>query len=167
MEKLPYALISCLATGAPWSEQTEGTTFQDFMASTFGSSVAGGVPSQSQDMEFSCAHPSRNGSNSILKGASACHFPDARETPRVIFAVRGLWLSAGEADTIRSPLPGKSVTKFWLAVRARQEIVIPADVGNDRSSPYRRRPSEIAACLPPGLLSRIQQGILESVENAE
>ena len=89
MERTPYALISCLATGAPWNEQTWGTTFEDFMHSTFGSFVEGGVPSQGQDSEFSCAFPSRNGSNSMVKGSSACYVSDAGETPRVIFAVCG------------------------------------------------------------------------------
>eukprot|EP00959_Pyramimonas_sp_CCMP1952_P122718 2565270-Pyramimonas_sp.AAC.1 len=59
------------------------------MLDTFGSSIDGGGPSESQDSEFSCEHPSRNGSNSLLKGSAACRFPDARETPRVILAVRG------------------------------------------------------------------------------
>eukprot|EP00959_Pyramimonas_sp_CCMP1952_P390386 8180431-Pyramimonas_sp.AAC.1 len=76
------------------------------MRDTFGASIDGGGPSRSQDLEFSCAHAARNGSNSLLKGPAACRFPDAREAPRVILAVRGAWLPSGEADVIHSTLPG-------------------------------------------------------------
>ena len=68
MERAPYALITCLGTWAPWSEQVAGTTFEDFMQRTFGSTVLGAVPSQAQDMEFSCAHRTRSGSNIMIKG---------------------------------------------------------------------------------------------------
>ena len=124
----PYAFVTCLGTGAPWREQIEDTAFDDFMVATFGSAIAGGVPSQRQDMEFSCAHPTRNGSNSLLKGASACYVPEARETPRIVFSLRGLWLPAGEARIIRSPEPGKSATKFWLAIRASEEVKFRVDL---------------------------------------
>ena len=165
MAKNPYVFITCLATGAPWCEQSEGTAFAYFMHTTFGSSIVGGVPSQVQDMEFSCAHPTRNGSNSMLKGPSACFVPDVLETPRVVFTVRGLWLPDGEADIIRSPVPGRSATKFWIAIRASEEIIIPFRLANDRWSPYRRRPSEMSF-LPPRLVEQIQQAVLESVKAA-
>ena len=107
MERAPYALITCLATGAPWSEQRAGMSFDDFMQSAFGSSVDG-VPSQEQDLEFSCAHPSRNGSNCLLKGSDACDYPEAKETPRVIISVRGLWRPDDGMPFLRSPLTDKS-----------------------------------------------------------
>eukprot|EP00959_Pyramimonas_sp_CCMP1952_P170434 3561306-Pyramimonas_sp.AAC.1 len=72
------------------------------MVNTFGASLPDGVPSGSQDEEFSCAHPARNGSTCLLKGRAACQFPDAVETPRVILAVRGAWLPRVEADVIHS-----------------------------------------------------------------
>ena len=167
MAKHPYAFVTCLGTGAPWCEQTEDTTFDDFMVTTFGSAVAGGVPSQHQDMEFSCAHPTRNGSNSLLKGASACYVPEARETPRVVFSLRGLCLPKGEARIIRSsPEPGKSATKFWLAIRASEEVKIPCRFANDRYSQYRRRPADICDCLQASLLEEIRKAVLESVASA-
>ena len=109
MSQAPYAFVCCMATGAPWSEQQAGTSFDEFMQRAFGCNVDG-VPSEEQDVEFSCAHPSRNGSNSLMKGPQACNHPDARETPRVIIAVRGLWRPRDNMPIIRSPLPGKSVT---------------------------------------------------------
>eukprot|EP00959_Pyramimonas_sp_CCMP1952_P169699 3545163-Pyramimonas_sp.AAC.1 len=86
MERCPYALVTLLATGAPWGEQGEGKDFEEFMVNTFGASLLDGVPSGSQDAEFGCAHPARNGSNYLLKGRAACQFPDAVETPRAILA---------------------------------------------------------------------------------
>ena len=160
----PYAFVTCLGTGAPWCEQTEDTTFDDFMVTTFGSAVAGGVPSQHQDMEFSCAHPTRNGSNSLLKGPSACYVPEARETPRVVFSLRGLWLPKGEARIIRSsPEPGKSATKFWLAIRASEEVKIPCRLANDRYSQYRRRSADICDCLQSSLLEEIRKAVCPHV----
>ena len=153
-KKHPYAFVTCLGTGAPGCEQAANTPFDRFMDTTFGSAVAGGVPSQHQDMEFSCAHPTRNGSNSLLKGPSACYVPEARETPRVVFSLRGLWLPAGEARIIRSPEPGKSATKFWLAIRASEEVKIPSRLANDRFSQYRRRPADIRDCLQPVYLHK-------------
>ena len=129
-------------------------TFDNFMTATFGSSLAGGEPSQEQDMEFSCAHPTRNGSNSMLK----------EETGRVVFSLRGLWLSADRGDIIRSPDLGRSVTKFWLAVRSKQEFTISDRLGNDRHSLYRRRPADIAGQFPPELLERVKDAVLQTVE---
>eukprot|EP00959_Pyramimonas_sp_CCMP1952_P232987 4869252-Pyramimonas_sp.AAC.1 len=60
MERRPCALVTLLATGAPWSEQEDGKEFEEFMVNTFGASLPDGVPPGSQDAEFSCAHPARN-----------------------------------------------------------------------------------------------------------
>ena len=84
-ERAPYAFVTCMDTGAPWSEQKADMSFVNFMDSAFASRVDG-EPSQTQDLEFSCAHPSRNGSNCLLKGKHACDYPEARETPRVIIS---------------------------------------------------------------------------------
>ena len=167
MARTPYALITVLGTGAPWCEQETDTTFEHFMHATFGSTIVQGLPSQAQDMEFSCAHPTRNGSNSMLKGSSACFLSGARETPRIILTVRGLWMPAGEADIIRSPELGRSATKFWLAISVSREITIPPQLANDRYSLYRRRPSEIVDCVSEGDLSRIQNAVLQSVKRAQ
>ena len=164
MERTHYAFVTCLVTGAPWSEQPEGITFDNFMMKTFESSLAGGEPSQAQDREFSCAHPIRNGSNSMLKGPDACIGFDNQETGRVIFSLRGLWSSADRGDIIRSPELGRSPTKFWLAVRSKQEVTIPDGLGNDRNSPFRRRPADIAGLLPPELLEQVKDVALETVE---
>ena len=164
MERTHYAFVTCLVTGAPWSEQPEGITFDNFMMKTFESSLAGGEPSQAQDREFSCAHPIRNGSNSMLKGPDACIGFDNQETGRVIFSLRGLWSSADRGDIIRSPELGRSPTKFWLAVRSKQEVTIPDGLGNDRNSPFRRRPADIAGQFPPELLERVKDAVLQTVE---
>ena len=163
-KKKPYAFITCLGTGAPWCEQAEDTTFDDFMTAAFGSSLAGAVPSEAQDAEFSCAHPTRNGSNSMTKKASACIDFDLQETPRVVFSLRGLWLPAGRDDIIRSSDLDRSGTKFWVAVRCEQAFTIPSTLGNDRKSPYRRHPSEIAGVLPDDLLKAIRTAVLDTEE---
>ena len=165
-ELVPYAFVTCMATGAPWSEQKAGTAFDAFLLSHFGSCVDGG-PSQVQDLEFSCAHPSRSGSNSLLKGKDACNYAEARETPRVIISVRGLWRRDDGKDVVSSPLPGNSFTKFWLAVRAKEQIIIPDRIANDRSSVYRRHPETIAGVLPGELLSKIRNAILDCIVRAE
>ena len=141
MSRVPYAFVSCFGTGAPWSEQTPGTDFDDFMWRSFGSTVENGSPSQPQDSEFSCALPSKSGANSLVKGVSACHHPAGRERSRLVLAFRGLWMPPDAADVIRSPRCGRPETKFWLAVRAEAEVVIPSKVGSDRSQPRRRAPS--------------------------
>ena len=151
MTMAPYVCISCFATGAPWSEQKQGMTYDEFMAKSFGFESDWGTPTQGQDQEFCCAHPSRNGSNSLLKGLDACLPAIAdqnvpRETGRVIIAIRGLLLSTNAADSVYYPV-SSSPTDFWFAVRTPKEIVIEAELGNDRQSPYRRRPYEIVAFL--------------------
>ena len=167
MARVPYALVACFSTGAPWSEQLPGTDFHDFMRRSFGSTVENGSPSQPQDLEFSCAFPTRSGSNSLIKGASACHLPAGVERSRFVLAVRGLWMQPNALGIIRSPSVGRSGTKFWLAIRAKAEVVIPADLGNDRNQPLRRVPSELSACLPPELLRNIKSATHGSVAIAE
>ena len=103
----------------------------------------------------------------MLKGVAACNVPDVRETPRAIIAVRGLLLPSGLADTIHNIPPSRPCTKFWLAVRAKQAVLIPSNLGNDRSSCYRRRPSEFASCLSQELLVKIKQEILVAIDTAE
>ena len=94
MARTQYAFVTCLATGAPWSQQPAGTTFDNLMTATLGSPVAGGVPSEEPDMEFGCAYPTCTGSNGMSKESSACDGFDVQETPHVLFSVRGLWLPA-------------------------------------------------------------------------
>ena len=167
MERTHYVFVTCLLTGAPWSEQPQKMTFKDFMKHTFESSIAGAEPSQGQDYEFSCAHPTRNGSNSMLKGPNACiGIDDLQETGRVIFSLRGLWSSVDRGDIIRSP-EGRSFTKFWLAVRSKKEVTIPDRLGNDRYSPYRRRAADIAGLLPPELLEQVKEEVLQTVETLQ
>ena len=142
-------------------------TFDNFMTATFGSSLAGGEPSEVQDMEFSCAHPTRNGSNSMSKGPSACIGFELQQTPRVVLSLRGLWLPAGRKDIIRSSDLSKPGPKFWLAVPSEQEVRISAELGNDRRSPYRRHPANIAGEFPPELLKQIKEAVLQTVEMAQ
>ena len=164
----PYAFVTCLGYGAPWSEQTEDTPFEKFMETTFGSAIDGAVPSEGQDMEFSCAHPTRSGSNSLLKGSAACHMPGGRETPRVVFSLRGLWLPQGRAKIIRSrPEESRSATKFWIAIQAKEKVTIPEHLANDRSSLYRRRPAELKHCLQADLLDAVREAVLETVSSAQ
>ena len=167
MARTPYAFITVLGTGAPWCEQETDTTFEHFMRTTFGSTIRQGLPSEAQDMEFSCAHPTRNGSNSMLKGSSACFLRGARETPRIILAVRGFWMPEGETEIIRSPELGRSVTKFWLAIPVSREVTIPSRLANDRHSLHRRRPSEIVDCVSEEDLVRIQNAVLQTVKRAQ
>ena len=129
-EWVPYAFVTCMATGAPWSEQKAGTAFDAFLLSHFGSCVDG-APAQVQDLEFSCAHPSRSGSNSLLKGKDACNYAEARETPRVIISVRGLWRRDDGKHVVSSSLPGNFFTKFWLAVRAKEQIFVLINVSDE------------------------------------
>ena len=57
MTTAQYVCVSCFATGAPWSEQNKGKLFDVFMSETFGTTIASGVPSQGQDMEFQLRPP--------------------------------------------------------------------------------------------------------------
>ena len=61
----------------------------------------------------------------------------------------------------------KPKSKFWLAVRAEAEVIIPLDIANDRSQPYRRLPSDLYARLPPELLGSIKNALLAYVAYAE
>ena len=95
MAEAPYVCVMCFATGAPWSEKQLGKRdFGSFMTqhSGVGSEC---IPTQSLDDEFCCAFPSRNGSNSMLKGPTASppiigDEKTSRGVGRVIIAVRGV-----------------------------------------------------------------------------
>ena len=112
----------CLNTGAPWSEDKLGRTdFPSFMRYKF-KSGSECVPLQCQDAEFCCAFPTRNGSNSMLKGPDASTRMSGcdkicREGGRVIIAVRGVkapsaWTNA-ECDVYNSFLHERA-QNFWV-----------------------------------------------------
>ena len=82
-----YVFITVLGQGVPWCERKLETTFDAFMHSAFGSTITRGRPSQGQDMEFSCAHPTSSGSNSLLKPASACVIKEAVQTSRIMLSL--------------------------------------------------------------------------------
>ena len=84
-----------------------------------------------------------------------------------MLAIPGLWMPPNAPDVIRSPSCGRPESKFWLAARAKAEVVIPDNLGNDRDRPFRRVPSEFYACLPPELLRSIKCALLGSVAIAE
>ena len=88
---------------------------------------------------------------------------EAQETPRVVLSLRGLWLPPYAARIIRSPERGKSATKFWLAIEASEEVIIPIEVANDRYSQYRRRPADICDCLQASLLEEIRKAVCPHV----
>ena len=124
MASAHYICVMCLNTGAPWSEDKLGRTdFPSFMKEKFkfGSEC---VPLQCQDAEFCCAFPSRNGSNSMLKGPDAgtrtigCE-KICREGGRVIIAVRGVkapsaWTNA-KCD-VYNPFLHEPAQNFWFFV---------------------------------------------------
>ena len=130
----PYILVSCLATGAPWSEQSSNISFSEWARTTFGDFIAGAFPLQEQDSEFSTAHPSRNGTNALVKGTAACDGPHGTEAPRVIISVRSIRVPRGHEAVIRSPLPGNYIAKFWIAIRAEQDLLLPEQFGNNRAT---------------------------------
>ena len=166
MAKSPYVFVSLMGTGAPWSEQKEGTTFEEWTEKHFGAKLpAGAEPSQEQDLEWCTAHPTRNGSNSMVKGSSACNVIGGRETARIICAVRSVWFPHGKAAVIHSS-PGTSPTKFWVAVKVEKEMVIPEDFGNNRSVLYRRSPESLAEFMSKETILRIKDGIGKGIERA-
>ena len=131
MARVPYALVTCFSTGAPWCEQLPGTDFDEFMTRSFGGTVPYGYPSQDQDLEFSCALPSRSGANSFVKGSSACDNIAGPESSRYLLAIRGLWMPPNSPDVVPRPSKWEPKSKFWLAVRARAGVEIPWDIASD------------------------------------
>ena len=162
-----YAFITVLGQGVPWCEQSLGTTFDGFMKKTFGSTISGGRPSQEQDMEFSCAHPTSSGSNSLLKPASACVIKEAVQTSRIILSLRGFILPEDAGDILCSPQEEhRSASKFWLAIKVKKACTIPVALANDRSSQYRRRPDEIAGFFDKEDLGKIKAAVVQAAARA-
>ena len=85
-------------------------------------------------MEFSCAHPTSSGSNSLLKPASACVIKEAVQTSRIILSLRGFILPEDAGEILSSlqedPRP---TSKFWLVVKVEKVYRIPPELANDRS----------------------------------
>ena len=163
-----YTFITVLGQGVPWCEQFPGTPFDEFMKKTFGSTISRGWPSQEQDMEFSCAHPTSSGSNSLLKPASACVIKEAAQTSRIILSLRGFILPEDAEAILRSPQEEhRPATKFWLAIKVRRACTIHAELANDRTSQYRRRPDEIAGFFEEDDLENIKAAILQSADRAQ
>jgi len=167
MATVPYALVTCFSTGAPWCEQLPGTDFDKLMEKSFGETIPYSYPSQDQDFEFSCALPSRSGANSLVKGSSACDNIAGPERSRYLLAIRGLWMPPKGPRVIHCRSCSKPRSKFWLAVRAEAEAKIPLDIANDRNDPYRRAPSDLYARLPAELMGGIKNALLAYVAYAE
>ena len=167
MARVPYALVTCFSTGAPWCEQLPGTDFDEFMIKSFGETIPYSYPSQDQDFEFSCALPSRSGANSLVKGSSACDNIAAPERSRYMLAIRGLWMPPNNPDVVPPPEMWEPKSKFWLAVRARAGVEIPRYVSNDRNNPYRPAPSDLYGVLPAELIQSIKRTLLEYIASAE
>ena len=132
-----YVLVTCMGTGAPWSEQREGTTFQTFLQDTLQQDIPNGIPCEDQDAEFCCAYPSRNGSTCLQKGSSACNVPVVAESPRVIIAIRAIGFPQERPEVRESLAEVDNATKFWVAIRAPDGFKIPPELGNGCTSPYR------------------------------
>ena len=162
-----YAFITVLGQGVPWCEQSLGTTFDAFMDNAFGSTITRGRPSQGQDMEFSCAHPTSSGSNSLLKPASACVIKEAVQTSRIILSLRGFILPE-DAGEILSSLQEehRPTSKFWLAVKVQKVYTILPALANDRSSQYRQRLDEIAGFFDKDDLEKIKAAIVQAADKA-
>ena len=162
-----YVFITVLGQGVPWCERDLETTFDEFMRHTFGSTRTHGRPLEGQDMEFSCAHPTSSGSNSLLKPASASDIKEAVQTSRIILALRGFILPEDAGEILSSlqedPRP---TSKFWLVVKVKKAYRILPELANDRSSPYRRRPDEIAAFFDEDDLETIKAAILQVANKA-
>ena len=62
--------------------------------------------------------------------------------------------------------PGTSPTKFWVAVKVEEEVVIPVDFGNNRSVLYRRSPESLAEFMSKDTILRIKDGIGKGIERA-
>ena len=138
--------------------------FEEYMMHTFQSRIRGSRPLQEQDVEFVCAHPSRNGTNSLVKSSRACFRTGLRETPRVIIAVRVLLVPFNSLETILCGSPEHfNATKFWIAVRVRCTDAW----GSNRSSPYRQRPEKLVAIAAEDLHRRIHEVALAGLEAAE
>ena len=137
------------------------------MAHTFEDIICEGIPSEPQDREFCCAYPTRNGSNSMIKGKAACFHPKAGEAGRVIIAVRNIRMPGRHEEIIHSDVPGKSLAKFWMAVRCNAPLRIPDHLSNDRANPCRRKASDLQECVGADALQRIRQGILDHIAMAE
>lgn len=151
MDSAPYICVMCFRTGAPWSEDELGkTNFASFMRDRFRSGSEC-VPSEIQDAEFCCAFPTRNGSNSMLKGPDAgtsmigCE-KISREGGRVTMAVRGLtapkeWTN--EKREVYIPFSVRPGANFWFLLPTMTPIQIPAHLSNGRKSLYRQRPYDM------------------------
>ena len=68
MDSAPYLVVFCLHTGKPWSEEPKGKEFRTWMEERFKTQCEWNIPPYEQDYEFCCAHPTRSGSNSMVKG---------------------------------------------------------------------------------------------------
>ena len=158
-----------MGTGAPWSEQKEGTTFEEWFVKHFGSDLHEDVePSQEQDFEWCTAHPTGNGLNSMVKGSSACNVSGGRETARIICAVRSVLFPTEKAAVIYSSMccSGTYPTKFWVALKVEEEVLIPADYGNNRCRLYRSSPESLAEFMSEDIILRIKAGIGQGIELA-
>ena len=162
-----YVFITVLGQGVPWCERDLETPFDEFMRHAFRSTRIHGRPLEGQDMEFSCAHPTSSGSNSLLKPASASDIKEAVQTSRIILALRGFILPEDAGEILSSlQKDHRPTSKFWLAVKVKKAYTILPALANDRSSQYRRRPDEIAGFFEKDDLGKIKAAIVQAADRA-
>ena len=155
-------LVSCFCTGAPWSEQPLGTEFGAYMKEAFNYEFRGSYVTESQDREFCCGHPLRNGVNALLKNSKACdvEVPFAEQS-RVLIAVRQIVSYVANTDLIWGD--ASSPSRFWLAMKVDESFSIPPFLGNDRSSLLRRRPHELSQVLSQATLNSLKVNIQRAI----
>ena len=151
-----YALVICLATGAPWSEQKRDMKWPEFLTKIFGEVIDGCEPYEEQDNEFCCGFPTKSGSNSYVKGKDACCNDRVGECGRIIIAVRNVVFPDRQDSVIYSRCDGNSLAKFWVAFRIRDPVCCTNGLGNNREDPCRQSPAAFEQCVGAHNLKRFK-----------